>query len=47
MAWSGGCSQVWHLVNLKSKITFEISCDWLYQNTGLALTQFFAVQGLF
>jgi hypothetical protein len=30
---------LWHLVSLGSKITFEISCDWLYQNTGLVLTQ--------
>jgi hypothetical protein len=25
----------------------EISCDWLYQNTGLALTQFFVVHRLY
>jgi hypothetical protein len=43
MAWSGGCSQLWHLVSLGSKITFEISYDWLYQNTSLALAQFSCV----
>jgi hypothetical protein len=44
-AWLGGCSQLWYQASLESKITFEISHDWLYQNTGLALTPFFVVQG--